>query len=150
MVPPVVSQSQVTGSSDAAANAVAATGDPHMQNIFGQRFDLMQPGKHTLLQIPRAASDSDALLRVMADAEHEGGACADMYFKALNITGEWVSAHQKDGYMYTADAPQSWHTANVVKYGVPLNFSLLYLLVSRKPTRHYLVGLCDPNFTAIT
>merc|ERR1719487_1026361 len=110
------------GSPVASANAaVSATGDPHMQNILGQRFDLMQPGKHTLLQIPRVASDSDTLLRVMADAEHEGGACADMYFKALNITGEWVSAHQKDGYMYTADAPQtvaSWRTFGKVEVKV--------------------------------
>jgi hypothetical protein len=90
----------------ALGGAVAATGDPHMQNILGQRFDLMQPGKHILLQIPRTASDSDTLLRVQADAKHEGGACADMYFKALNITGEWPDAYQKDGYMYTADAPQ--------------------------------------------
>jgi len=93
-----------------------------MQNILGQRFDLTQPGKHTLLQIPRVASESDdLLLRVTADAEHEGGACADMYFKALNITGEWASAHQKDGYMYTADAPQmvaSWRTFGKVEMKV--------------------------------
>jgi len=110
------------GATSCIANAaVSATGDPHMQNILGQRFDLMQPGKHTLLQIPRVASDSDVLLRVMADAEHEGGACADMYFKALNITGEWVSAHQKGGYMYTADAPQtvaSWRTFGKVEVKV--------------------------------
>jgi len=112
----------------AANKAVSATGDPHMQNILGQRFDLTQPGKHTLLQIPRVASnDDDLLLRVLADAEHEGGACADVYFKALNITGEWASAHQKDGYMYTADAPQtvaSWRTFGKVEVCVSLVASL--------------------------
>jgi len=85
---------------------VSAVGDPHMKNILGQRFDLAQPGEHTLLEIPRGASARDALLRVTADAKQEGGACSDMYFKALNITGLWVSAQQKDGYMYTAGAPQ--------------------------------------------
>jgi len=95
-----------TAANQATVPAVAAVGDPHMQNILGQRFDLAQPGEHTLLQIPRGASASDALLRVTADAKHEGGACSDMYFKALNITGLWVSAPQKDGYIYTAGAPQ--------------------------------------------
>merc|ERR1712007_364939 len=70
----------ITAANQATAPAVAAVGDPHMQNILGQRFDLAQPGEHTLLQIPRGASASDALLRVTADAKHEGGACSDMYF----------------------------------------------------------------------
>merc|ERR1712146_393304 len=75
----------------------------------------------TLLQIPRGASASDALLRVTAAAEHEGGACSDMYFKALNITGLWVSAQQKEGYMYTAGAPQpvaGWRTYGKVEVKV--------------------------------
>merc|ERR1712182_194350 len=106
---------------NSATASVSAVGDPHMQNILGQRFDLAQPGEHTLLQIPRGASASDALLRVMADAEHEGGACSDMYFKALNITGLWVSAQQKEGYMYTAGAPQpvaGWRTFGEVEVKV--------------------------------
>jgi len=105
----------------ATAPSVSAVGDPHMQNILGQRFDLAQPGEHTLLEIPRGASASDALLRVTADAEHEGGACSDMYFKALNITGLWVSAQQKEGYMYTAGAPQpvaGWRTFGKVEVKV--------------------------------
>merc|ERR1719343_1448385 len=32
-----------------------ATGDPHMTNILGQRFDLIHPGQHALLQIPKGA-----------------------------------------------------------------------------------------------
>jgi len=123
-----------------ASSSVSAVGDPHMQNILGQRFDLAQPGEHTLLEIPRGASASHALLRVTADAKHEGGACSDMYFKALNITGLWVSAQQKDGYMYTAGAPQpvvgwrrfgkvevkiAWgHTLGGVEY---LNFMVRHL-----------------------
>jgi len=124
-VPPTAAAAAVPPT--AAANTapapatVAAVGDPHMQNILGQRFDLAQPGEHTLLEIPRGASASDALLRVTADAKHEGGACSDMYFKALNITGLWVSAQQKDGYMYTAGAPQpvaGWRTFGKVEVKV--------------------------------
>jgi len=70
---------------------VAATGDPHLQNVLGQRFDLMKPGKHVLINIPRGRH-KNALLRVDADARQLGGQCADMYFQELNITGEWVKA----------------------------------------------------------
>jgi hypothetical protein len=31
----------------------AATGDPHLQNVYGERFDLMKPGKHVLIHIPK-------------------------------------------------------------------------------------------------
>merc|ERR1719188_1444763 len=78
-----------------------ATGDPHLQNILGQRFDIMNPGRYSLLQIPRGASDSDTLLHVQADVNHEGDACSDMYFKTLNITGEWACA--AGGYTFVAD-----------------------------------------------
>lgn len=77
-----------------------------MQNMFGQRFDLKQPGAHTLIQIPRNASVANALLRVQARAEHDGAACADMYFKAINITGGWVNERQNGGYAYASDAPE--------------------------------------------
>ncbi|CAK0875316.1 unnamed protein product [Prorocentrum cordatum] len=44
----------------------------------------MKPGKHLLIQVPRESSE-DALLRVGAGAQREGGQCADMYFQELNI-----------------------------------------------------------------
>jgi len=76
-----------------------------MRNMLGQRFDLMQSGEHTLIRIPRAASAKDALLLVQATAEREGDACADLYFKALNITGTWANTYQKGGYAYVATSP---------------------------------------------
>jgi hypothetical protein len=48
-----------------------ATGDPHLQNVHGERFDLMKPGKHLLIQIPRKSSEN-TLLRVDADAQSLG------------------------------------------------------------------------------
>merc|ERR1719310_2407476 len=70
---------------------LSGRGDPHLQNIFGQRFDLMQPGTHTLMTIPRAVDPlEDALFRVTARADYLGGHCADMYFMELNVTGQWV------------------------------------------------------------
>ena len=63
--------------------ASSAVGDPHLQNVHGERFDLMKPGKHLLIQIPRKSSEN-TLLRVEAEARQLGGLCADMYFQDLN------------------------------------------------------------------
>jgi len=80
---------------------VAATGDPHLQNVFGQRFDLMKPGKHVLVNIPRGRVKK-VLLRVQGDVRRLGGKCADMYFQELNITGEWVEAKGTSGLRFQA------------------------------------------------
>jgi len=79
----------------------AAVGDPHLQNVHGERFDLMKPGKHVLINIPRGRQ-KNALLRVQADAVQLGGQCADMYFQELNITGEWVEAQGTGGLRFQA------------------------------------------------
>jgi len=84
------------------AGGVAATGDPHLQNVHGERFDLMKPGLHVLINIPRGALVENALLRVQADARRLGGSCADMYFQELNVTGSWAEAKQDGGYHYVA------------------------------------------------
>jgi len=84
------------------ADAGIAVGDPHLQNIHGDRFDLMREGTHVLINIPRGMSAENALLRVQADAARLGGHCADMYFQGVNITGSWAEARQPGGYRYTA------------------------------------------------
>jgi hypothetical protein len=88
--------------SDEAGGAAAAKGDPHLQNVYGERFDLMRPGKHVLINIPRGQIAEYALLRVEADARQMGGHCADMYFQELNITGAWVGKNQTSGLRFQA------------------------------------------------
>merc|ERR1719382_208783 len=39
-----------------AAGGGSAVGDPHLENVHGERFDLMKPGKHVLINIPRGMS----------------------------------------------------------------------------------------------
>jgi len=85
-----------------ATDVASGTGDPHLRNIHGERFDLMKPGKHVLIHIPRGKSAESTLLRVQADARQMGGSCADMYFEALNVTGAWAEAKQAGGYHYSA------------------------------------------------
>lgn len=96
---------------------MSATGDPHLQNVYGEKFDLMKPGEHILIQIPRKRSEK-TLLRVDAEAQRLGGQCADIYFQGLNITGAWADAKQVGGFHYNAkdftDKPSHWgHFGNV-------------------------------------
>jgi len=78
-----------------------AVGDPHLQNVHGERFDLMQEGRHVLINIPRGTGAEQAILRVQADARRLGGQCADLYFQELNVTGSWAEAKQAGGYHYS-------------------------------------------------
>jgi len=80
----------------------SATGDPHLQNIHGERFDLTKPGKHVLINVPRGESAGEALLRVEAEAHLMGGSCEDMYFQGVNITGAWAEAKQPGGYAFVS------------------------------------------------
>merc|ERR1719161_2053002 len=90
-----------TAAGPSAGAGAAAVGDPHLQNVHGERFDLMKPGKHVLINIPRGVSAEKSLLRVQADARQLGGQCADMYFQELNVTGSWADAKQAGGYHYS-------------------------------------------------
>jgi len=87
----------------------AAVGDPHLQNVHGERFDLMKAGKHVLVNIPRGVAAGGALLRVQADARRLGGHCADMYFQELNVTGSWAEAKQVGGYHYSVSQREAKH-----------------------------------------
>jgi len=84
------------------ASGASATGDPHLQNIHGERFDLMRPGMSVLINIPRGTAAEDALLVVRANARHAGQQCSDMYFQELNVTGAWADAAQPGGFRFDA------------------------------------------------
>jgi hypothetical protein len=84
-----------------AGAGASAVGDPHLQNVHGERFDLMKAGKHVLINIPRGTSAENALLRVQADARRLGGQCADMYFQQINVTGSWAEAKKAGGLQYS-------------------------------------------------
>jgi len=86
-----------------------AVGDPHLQNVHGEKFDLMKPGNHVLINIPRGERAEHAMLRVQADARKLGGQCADMYFQEVNITGSWAEAKQHGGYRYSVSQSDANH-----------------------------------------
>ncbi|CAK0869806.1 unnamed protein product [Prorocentrum cordatum] len=97
-----------------SSGGVHATGDPHLQNVHGQRFDLMKPGTHTLINIPKGELHNQ-LLRVQAKALRLGG-CKDMYFQELNITGSWAEAEKAGGYRH-AVAQRVVETPQWVAFG---------------------------------
>jgi hypothetical protein len=69
--------------------------------VLGQRFDLMKPGKHVLINIPRGRSKS-VMIRVEAEAQQVGETCGDMYFQELNVTGSWVEEKHAGGLRFQA------------------------------------------------
>jgi len=92
----------MAGAAGVPSGAISATGDPHLQNVHGERFDLMRPGKYVLIQIPKEELAENALLRVQADARRLGGQCADLYFQELNVTGAWAEASYTGGLRFQA------------------------------------------------
>jgi len=103
------------------ADQSSGTGDPHLQNIHGDRFDLMRPGKHVLLHIPRGKQTPNVLLRVEAEVRQLGGQCADMYFQDVNITGAWAATKQTGGFRFQVQDvidTREWLTFGVVELKV--------------------------------
>ncbi|CAK0900059.1 unnamed protein product [Prorocentrum cordatum] len=82
-----------------AGAGARAAGDPHLQKIHGERFDLMRAGEHVLRSIPRGAAADSVLLRAQADARKLGGQCTDMYCQKLNVTRSWAEAKKPESTM---------------------------------------------------
>jgi len=103
-------------------SAASAVGDPHMVNIYGQRFDLMQPGQHTLVHIPRRAEAVRTLLDIQAEAKRIGTSCADMYIMSINVTGAWASAPKHPAGIFfsvqKSDQTLGWQNLGQVKFKV--------------------------------
>jgi hypothetical protein len=83
-----------------------------LQNVHGERFDLMKSGKHILINIPRGKRADTALLRVAAEAHVLGKGCSEIYFQNVTVTGSWAEATHAGGYTFVsgsgADAAPQW------------------------------------------
>jgi len=98
------SDAEVATLGGTSPQAASATGDPHLQNVHGERFDLTASGVHVLINIPRGERAENALLRVEAEARRMGESCADMYFQELNVTGAWAEKTQTGGLHFDAQS----------------------------------------------
>jgi len=106
-----------------------AVGDPHLVNVFGQRFDLVKTGIHTMVTIPKRAKPHQMLLGVTAVVEQHGGACEDMYLMALNITGRWTHGNHKSPRLkhYSAHTPaHGKRSTGWVRYGGRVSLKVVW------------------------
>jgi len=69
---------------------VSAVGDPHLSNVRGDHFDIYEPGKFVLLQLPQGAEPASTLLLVDADAVRMRDPCS-VYFQAVTVSGIWTN-----------------------------------------------------------
>jgi len=111
--PPPTPAPPSTPSPAPTGGSVQATGDPHLMNLLGQRFDLHKEGLHTLVRVPRAERGA-ALLVVEAEARQMGVACADMYFQSVNLTGRWVGSQ---GRVFSAGHVAKTDSQRWLRYG---------------------------------
>jgi len=70
---------------------VSGVGDPHLTNMYGERFDVYRTGVIILLQIPRMVGPQDTLLHLEADARRLGDACSEVFFQTVRISGAWTN-----------------------------------------------------------
>lgn len=95
-----------------------AVGDPHLVNVYGQRFDIFKSGVHVLLQIPRNAAPLATLLHLQARAQQLGAVCDELYFTALNVTGKWADDKlYSQALNLTVDIPKAAAGAHGVPTG---------------------------------
>jgi hypothetical protein len=70
----------------------AVTGDPHVTNVEGQRFNLVREGLHELLRRPRRSTQEPgggALLEVVGSVETQRR-CAEPFVRQLDLSGLWL------------------------------------------------------------
>ncbi|CAK0857344.1 unnamed protein product [Prorocentrum cordatum] len=112
-----------------------AVGDPHVVNMYGQRFDIQREGNHTLIHIPRNAEPTATLLNVNGEVYHMGGACADMYFHSISVQGKWAAdlslslskgKTRSAGFNFFADAAHESNSTHWTRFGSKLDLKIVW------------------------
>jgi hypothetical protein len=69
----------------------SATGDPHLTNLHGIKFDI-HDGSHRLVHYPRNAPEEEALFKVDAIAVSMGHVsdCYNVYLQSIQLSGKWM------------------------------------------------------------
>jgi len=83
--------------STAPTSAPGITGDPHVTNVEGKRFNLVRVGVHELLRLPRRSgsggpgrgTSGEALLEVRGTVESERK-CEEPFVRRLDLGGLWL------------------------------------------------------------
>merc|ERR1719343_1940885 len=68
-----------------------ASGDPKVMGLYGRRFQIHQPGDHSLIAVPNAKKHHGSLLDVTATVkELEIGDPCLLFIKKITLTGSWL------------------------------------------------------------
>merc|ERR1719463_887440 len=68
------------------------SGDPHLKNVAGHRFELRKAGTHLLLNVPQGASVDRSLLRIEGQVASAATGCSSMFLKNLVVGGQWLGS----------------------------------------------------------
>jgi len=67
-----------------------AGGDPHVTNMEGSKFDIMQVGQFTMVSVRKYNNVSLPDLQVDASISHVEGECSATYIQDASVTGKWI------------------------------------------------------------
>jgi len=71
-------------------------GDPHVTNIKGESFDILQAGTFKMLSLQsRAPASTEIFLEVNTKISRLGEECSEAYIEQISLSGSWLS---KMGY----------------------------------------------------
>jgi len=81
------------------STVATGSGDPHMTNIMGEKFDIWRLGEVELLRIPQSSTWSNASLRMIATVtergNNSGNACVKApYMTAMRLHGSWLDGQE--------------------------------------------------------
>lgn len=71
---------------DATVGAASIQGDPHMQNVRGEKQDLLAPGTYNILELPSGKGDSLSLIGEVSYVDH-WKFCNPLFLTKLRIIG---------------------------------------------------------------
>jgi len=74
--------------------SAAVTGDPHVQNMAGQKFDIMALGRFSFFSLSRVletTKDEKVLLSLDGTIDRVGGLCRQTFIQNVSIAGSWIS-----------------------------------------------------------
>jgi hypothetical protein len=94
---------------------VSGVGDPHLTNMYGERFDVYSAGVIVLLQIPRWVGPQGTLLHLEANAKRMGGMCSEVYFQIVRISGAWTN--RSDGLTFIAKSDDKPNRMTWTRFG---------------------------------
>lgn len=90
-------------------------GDQFLENVLRDRFQILHPGEHNLLSIPRGAPAEEALLYAHAHVFALAGACSPMRIQRLDVGGQWFGEVLA---MRFSTATSQFNTADAIGLGV--------------------------------